>query len=92
MGHALIINAVMSASGVIEDRLVPLGFDSFEHSWTVDQALAAMRRRFPDLIVAGDGIEGTRALDAIREIFAGFAPPVLRIATPQPAERISQTT
>ena len=56
MSHALIIDDNMIVSQAIENRLVELGFDSFDRTWTEGQAIAAAARRPPDLVVIGDTI------------------------------------
>ena len=41
MTHALIIEDNMAIAAALEDRLAELGFDSFEQSWTEEDAVAA---------------------------------------------------
>ena len=87
MSHALIIDDNMLVSQVIENRLAPLGFDSFEHSWTEEQAVAAAERRLPDLVVVGDAVESGSALDAARRISAAHDVPVLMVTAKSPLTR-----
>jgi len=79
MCHALIIDDNMIVSRVLEERLVPLGFDSFDHTWTEEQAVAAAARRMPDLVVVGDSVEAGSALDAARRISVERDVPVLMV-------------
>lgn len=79
MCHALIIDDNMIVSWAIERRLVELGFDSFDHTWTEEQALAAATRRTPDLVVIGDTIESGCALNAARRIATERNAPVLLV-------------
>jgi len=80
MCHALIIDGNMIVSRAIEDRLVELGFGSFDHTWTERQAIAAAASRSPDLVVIGDAIENGCALKAARSIAMQRGTPVLMIA------------
>ena len=56
MKHALIIEDNMLVGRFIEDRLTALGFGSFDHAWTEEQAVAAALKRFPDLVIIGDDV------------------------------------
>ena len=80
MGHALIIDQHSAISRAIKTYLVPLGFASFDHTWTHQQALDAARRRRPDIIVIGDDIETGSALDAARQISSDASIPVLMVS------------
>lgn len=79
MSHALIIDDNMIVSQAIENRLVELGFDSFDRTWTEGQAIAAATRRSPDLVVIGDTIASGCALNAARSIRMQRDTPVLMI-------------
>lgn len=79
MCHALILEENMIISRAIEDRLVSLGYDSFDHAWTEDQALEAAELRPPDLVVVGDSIVGGSPLDAAQRISNGWGAPILLI-------------
>jgi DNA-binding response OmpR family regulator len=79
MSHALIIDDNMIVSRALADRLASLGFDSFDHSWTEDQAVAAAGLRRPDLVVVGDTIETGSAIDAARRISIEHDVPVLMV-------------
>ena len=68
MTHALIIDDNMIVGRAVEKCLIPLGFDSFEHVWTEDQAVNAARNRQPDLVILGDSIESGSVFDAARRI------------------------
>jgi len=71
-----------------------LGFSSFDHTWTEQQALAAARRRRPDIIVIGDDIEMGCAMRAARLISANGTIPVLMVSgDPRRASRqLAQTS
>lgn len=93
MCHALIIDDNMIISRAIQNRLEPLGFNSFDHVWTEQQAIDAAGRRTPDLIVIGDEVETGSAFNAAKLIAAKSAVPVL-LVTGSPsrvAERLKQT-
>ena len=68
MLHALIIEDNMAISGAVRDRLTDLGFDSFEQSWTEEQAVAAADRHNPDLVVIGDTLIAGSPIEAARRI------------------------
>lgn len=79
MTHALIIDDNMIVSRAIQSCLKALGFNSFDHTWTEDQALAAADRRPPDLVVIGDEVEAGSALSAAKRISFNLAVPVLMV-------------
>ena len=68
MPHALIIHDNMVISSAVQERLAELGFDSFERSWTEEQAVAAADRRHPDLVVVGDTLSSGSPIEAARRI------------------------
>jgi DNA-binding response OmpR family regulator len=68
MPRALIIEDNMAISSAVRDRLAELGFDSFEQSWTEDQAVAAAERHHPDLVVVGDTLISGSPIEAARRI------------------------
>ncbi|WP_454890293.1 hypothetical protein [Sphingopyxis chilensis] len=63
----------------IRHYLEPLGFRSFDHSWTEQQALAAAEKRMPDLIVIGDELESGSAFNAASAIGSRESVPVLMV-------------
>lgn len=79
MSHALIIDDNMLVSRVVADRLAPLGFETFDNSWTEEQAVAAANLRVPDLVVVGDAVESGSAMNAARRISATYEVPVLMV-------------
>lgn len=79
MRHALIIDDNRIVSRAIQHYLEPLGFRSFDHSWTGRQAFEAARIRTPDMIVIGDDTVGA-ALEAARTIASEGAIPVLMVS------------
>jgi CheY-like chemotaxis protein len=80
MPHALIIDENIAISRAIQHYLAGLGFGSFDHTWTEQQALAAARARKPDIIVIGDDIEVGCAMRAARVISADGTIPVLFVS------------
>lgn len=80
MPHALIIDENIAISRAIQGYLAELGFESFDHTWTERQALAAARIRKPDIIVIGDDIEVGCAMRAARVISADGTIPVLMVS------------
>ena len=81
MSHALIIDDNRVVSRAIQSRLAAFGFDSFDHTWTEQQALEAAARRRPDLIVVGDHVAGGAALKVAREVAWESAAPMLAITS-----------
>lgn len=79
MKHALIIDGNRLVGRAIQHYLEPLGFHSFDHSWTRRQAFEAASRRTPDIIVIGDDAAGA-ALEAAKAISADAAVPVLMVS------------
>lgn len=79
MSHALIIDDNMIIGHAIQSYLKPLGFTSFDQTWTEDQAVAAADRHAPDLVVIGDEIEVGSALSAAQRIAGKLAVPVLMV-------------
>lgn len=79
MTHALIIDDNMIVSRAIQSCLESLGFNSFDHTWTEEQAIAAADRRVPDLIVIGDEVETGSALSAAKRISCDLGAPVLMV-------------
>ncbi len=88
MNHALIIDDNLIVSRAIQDCLEGLGFTSFDHTWTEEQAVAAANRRAPNLVIIGDEVEAGSALGAARRISSEMAVPVLMVTgDPVRAER-----
>lgn len=79
MPHALVIEDNMVISKMIEVELVRAGFDSFEHSWTEEDAVAAAQRRVPDLVVVGDTLEAGSTMAAAQRIRSMRDVPVLLV-------------
>lgn len=80
MLHALIIDQNIAIRRAIQHYLEVLGFGSFDHTWTEQQALAAARQRRPDIIVIGDDIEIGCAMRAARAIACDGSIPVLMVS------------
>lgn len=79
MSHALIIEQNMVVGSVLSKRLFDLGFDSFDHVWTEDDAVAIAETRPPDLILVGDSLEAGDAVGAARRICEKHDVPVLMV-------------
>lgn len=94
MSHALIIDENIVISRAIQHYLGPLGFDTFDLTWTEQQALEAARRHTPDIIVIGDDIETGSAISAARQISADASIPVLMVSgdAATVAKRLSQAS
>ena len=80
MPHVLIIDENIAISRGIQRYLAALGFDSFDHTWTEQQALRSARSCRPDMIVIGDDIEFGCAMRAARIISEEGAIPVLMVS------------
>jgi CheY-like chemotaxis protein len=68
MSHALIIDDNRVVGRAIQSWLAAFGFDSFDHTWTEQQALEAAAERTPDLIVVGDHVASGSPLEVAREV------------------------
>ena len=79
MCHALIVDDNMIIGRAIQERLASLGFASFDHTWTEDQAVEAATLRSPDLVVIGDAIVGSSPRNTARRIATTHAAPILMI-------------
>lgn len=79
MSHALIIDDDPMVSRIVQDRLSPLGFGSFEQACSEEQAVRAAARRLPDLVVVGDAVRSGSAIEAARRIASMHAVPVLLV-------------
>ena len=64
MSHALIIELNMVVGNALSKRLSDLGFDSFDHVWTEDDAvaIAEMRPPVPVLMVTADSVRAKQRL------------------------------
>lgn len=80
MPHALIIDENIAVCRAVQKYLSVLGFGTFDHTWSERQAMAAARRRRPDIIVIGDDIELGCAMRAARRISSDGAIPVLMVS------------
>ncbi|WP_324827699.1 response regulator [Qipengyuania zhejiangensis] len=80
MGHALIIDNNIAISRAIQSYLEPLGFGTFDYTWTEQQALDAAHQHRPDIIVIGDDIETGSAINAARQISSDASIPVLMVS------------
>jgi len=79
MSHALIIEQNMIVGRALSNRLYNMGFDSFDHAWTEEDAIAIAKMRPPDLILVGDGLESGDAVEAARRICEIRDVPVLMV-------------
>jgi CheY-like chemotaxis protein len=79
MSHALIIDDNMLISHAIRSYLEPLGFTSFDSTWTEEQAVAAAHEHTPDLIVVGDELAVGSSLAAAQRISKWLSVPVVML-------------
>lgn len=79
MSHALIIDDNRVVSRAIKSRLSAFGFDSFDHTWTEQQAREAVALRRPDLIVVGDHVANGSPLEIAREVASVSQAPILAV-------------
>lgn len=79
MSHALIIDDNMVVSRAIQSRLTAFGFDSFDHTWTEQQALEAAAQRRPDLIVVGDHVVSGSPIEVAHEVASASEAPILAV-------------
>lgn len=81
--HALIIEQDTWIILMIEDALRALGYTSFDLSYSPQEAVTAARHRPPDLITSDLRFGAGSGVDAVREICASHATPVVFVtATP----------
>jgi len=79
MSHALIIEQNMIIGSELWKRLSSLGFDSFDHVWTEEDAVTIAGLRAPDLILVGDKLQAGDAVEAARRICESREVPVLMV-------------
>ena len=77
--HALIIEDEVLAVEVIEAALRVSGYNSFDVAFSASEAIAAAEIRCPDLITADQKLIDGTGVDAVLEICAEQAIPVLFI-------------
>src|SRR5688500_4448413 len=77
--HALIIEDEIMIAAAIEYVLRDSGFDSFDVAASSNAAVAAARRRCPDLITADVKLAAGTGIEAIRTICPELAVPVIFI-------------
>ncbi len=80
MTHALIIKQNNGIGRELSKQLTALGFDSFDHVWTEDDAMAIADMRHPDLVLVGDKLESGDAMQAARRISEKHDVPILLAA------------
>ena len=81
MSHALIIEQNMVIGSALSKRLADLGFVSFDHVWTEEDAVEIANMRPPDLILVGDSLETGDTTEAARRICEKRDVPVLLVTT-----------
>lgn len=81
MSHALIIDDNMAVSRAIQSRLSAFGFDSFDRTWTGQQALDAAAARRPDLIIVGDHMADGSPIEVAREVASQTEAPLLAVTS-----------
>jgi DNA-binding response OmpR family regulator len=77
--HALIIEDEVSVADLIEQALRGTGYRSFDVAFSASEALAAARRRCPDVITADLRLVDGTGVDAVLEICAEQPIPVVFI-------------
>lgn len=75
--HALIIEDDMLVALILEDLLRDLGFSSFDWAPTQDEAVAAAKRRPPDLMTVDIRLQDGNGIEAARRISAEHSSPML---------------
>jgi two-component system, response regulator PdtaR len=82
--HALIIEDEVSTVDCIEQALRARGYASFDIAFSGAEARAAAHRRCPDLITADLKLVDGSGVEAVREICAHMAIPVVFITSHRP--------
>jgi CheY-like chemotaxis protein len=77
--HALIIEDQALIAMMLEDELFELGFTSFDVASTQEAAIAAAKRRCPDLITADNRLTSGSGIEAVRIICAEQSIPTVYI-------------
>jgi DNA-binding response OmpR family regulator len=77
--HALIIEDDVATADGVEQALRAMGCRSFDIAFSASEALAAARRKCPDIITADLRLVDGSGVDAVLEICAGQAIPVIFI-------------
>jgi DNA-binding response OmpR family regulator len=77
--HALVIEDSALLALAIEDELRELGYLSFDHSTSEEEAVAAAQRRCPDLITADNRLLNGSGIEAVKRICAERVIPVVFI-------------
>ncbi|WP_336985644.1 hypothetical protein [Altererythrobacter aquiaggeris] len=79
MAQALIIEGNMLIGCELSKRLAEMGFDSLDHVWTEEDAIAMAAMHPPDLIVVGDHVQSGDGVMAARRICGTRDVPVLLV-------------
>ena len=77
--HALIIESDFLTAQLIEDRLVELGFTSFDVASDEAEAIAAASTRWPDLITSAVQLAYGCGIDIVQQLCSEKPIPVLYI-------------
>jgi DNA-binding response OmpR family regulator len=85
--HALIIEDEWFIVDAVEEALQQIGFSSFAEAYSVGEAVAAARRRCPDLIVANHHLVDGTGTDAVLAICSGQEIPVVFVTASGPDVR-----
>ena len=90
--HALLIEDEFFVVAAVEAALRQIGFTSFDDANTVAEAIAAAKRRCPDLIVADHNLIDGTGTDAVLAICPGNVIPVVFVTANASAvsERLPQ--
>ncbi|WP_417594254.1 hypothetical protein [Parasphingorhabdus sp.] len=65
----------------LSEHLKNLGFDSFDHVFTEEDAVAIADMRKPDLVLVGDNIEAGDSIEAARRISQKHEIPMLLVTS-----------
>jgi DNA-binding response OmpR family regulator len=87
LSHALIIEDEFLLAFTVEEALRQLGYSSFEIATTMTEAVAAARKRCPDLIVADHRILDGTGTDAVMTICSEQVIPVVFVTGSEPEVR-----
>jgi CheY-like chemotaxis protein len=85
--HALIIEDEFLLALTVEQALGEIGYASFDIAASMAEAIAAARRRCPDLIVADHRILDGTGTEAVMDICSNRAIPVVFVTGSEPEVR-----
>lgn len=77
----MIIESNRIVSAELSKHLTRLGFHSFDHVWTEEDAIAVADKRRPDLLLVGDRLETGSPIAAARAICVKHDVPALLVTS-----------